>query len=187
MKTKTSLDTAPSGSGAVSEKPASIDLPRIPAKSFKLKRILVPIDFSEGSLRALDYAVAMAQSLRATVIALHVVEPAVHAGSYLSAPVGLDPATQNLLEAAREKLGAISQKHSQGLPVESLVRMGHPASEIADTAKAMAVDWIVLAMHSQAGASHPAMGSTAERVVRTAGCPVLTVPPVPGRSSLAGA
>ncbi len=122
----------------------------------------------------------MAQALQATVIALHVVEPATHAGSYLSAATSLDPANQNLLEAAREKLGRLSQQHSQGLPVESLVRMGHPASEISDTAKAMAVDWIVLAIRSQTTTQHSVTGNTAERVIRAAGCPVLAVPPEHG-------
>ena len=144
----------------------------------ELKRILVPIDFSDGSIAALDYAGGIAKRWNAAIILLHVVEPAAHVGSYLSAPASMDPANQNRVDSASERLRALGRKHfGQGLTVESLVRLGLAHSEIVDTAKAMAADWIVLASHGSTGMKHPIMGSTAERVVRAATCPVLTVPP----------
>jgi nucleotide-binding universal stress UspA family protein len=70
--------------------------------------------------------------------------------------------------------------------VEILVRMGRAHSEIPDTAKAMGVDLIIISTHGYAGLKHALLGSTAEKVLRCASCPVLTVSnstePIPERS-----
>ena len=175
MKSKTTLRSAPGTSPEVNAAKAS-QLHRASDLPFKLKRILVPVDFSDSSLRALDYALALADSVQATVIVLHVVEPAAHADNYLAVSQGLEEANHKLLETGRDRLDAVTHKRAgQGVPMERLVRMGHAQAEIVDTAKAMGADWIVLASHGDSGVTHSVMGSTAERVVRTAPCPVLTV------------
>jgi universal stress protein A len=146
------------------------------ATAFKLRRVLAPVDFSAASLQALDYAVGLAELSHAGLIVLHVVEPAVQSGAYLGAPAAPDETNQNLLESGREQLRGITVRLlAQHPQMETLVRMGHAHSEIADTAKAMGADLIVLATHGQTGAPHTQLGSTAERVVRLADCPVLTV------------
>ena len=150
--------------------------PKAAPEPLKLARILVPVDFSDCSLRALDYALAMAERFGSQLILLHVVEPAVYPENYLVASPALDETNQNLMEAARERLSALRTKHlGSRLPAETLVRMGRAHSEIPDTARALGADLIILGTHGYTGLKHVLLGSTAERVVRHAPCPVLTV------------
>jgi universal stress protein A len=155
--------------------PESVTMPA-PSLSLplKLKRILVPIDFSEGALGALDYALALAEQFQARLILLHVVEPAVYPEDYLiNAPVLGDP---HLVDSSRERLAELERERiGSRVPVETLVRIGRAHSEIPDTAKALGVDLIVIATHGYTGLKHVLLGSTTERVVRHAPCPVLTV------------
>ena len=141
-----------------------------------VKRILVPVDFSSCSLKALDYAAGFAGQLGAKLTVLHVVEPALHADNYLAASSAFDQTTQNLLEVGKDRLNTIGPKHV-GHRAESdfLVRMGRAPSEILDTAKALGADMIVLGTHGHTGLKHVLLGSTAERVLQQAGCPVVTV------------
>jgi nucleotide-binding universal stress UspA family protein len=145
-------------------------------RNFALKRILVPIDFSNCSLGALGYALGLAAKCEASLVLLHVVEPTVYAQDDLSTTAALDKATGNLMNTGRERLAALQRRAaSQGLAVEMLVRMGRAQSEISDTAEATGSDLIVMGTHGHTGLKHLLLGSTAERVVRHAACPVLTV------------
>ena len=163
--------------------PRSCEAPQEPAEStsvvrstLTLKQLLVPIDFSACSVKALEYALGLAQKFAARLILLHVVEPAVYPENYLVTPATLDEANQNLMTAGRERLAVLSQRaSSEGLSTESLVRMGRAHSEIPDTAKATATDLIVMGTHGHAGLKHVLLGSTAERVMRHSPCPVLMV------------
>ncbi len=142
----------------------------------QFSRILVPIDFSACSLLALDYAVALARQLESRLILLHVVEPAVHQETYFGGAAPGGETNQPLVEAGKKRLLALAEARTSGsLPVETLVRIGHPHSEIPDTARAMGVDILVVGTHGFTGLQHLLMGSIAERVVRHAPCPVLTV------------
>jgi universal stress protein A len=164
---------APSPEAQSSEKSVPAPAPR-PVLIFK--QILVPIDFSESSAGALEYALVLAQKFEAKLILLHVVEPAVYPENYLMTPATLDEANQNSLVAGRERLAVFRQRATaQGLPVEALVRMGRAQSEIPDTAKATGTDLIVMGTHGHSGIKHVLLGGTAERVVRQSPCPVLTV------------
>ena len=146
------------------------------ADPLRLARLLVPVDFSDCSLRALDYAIALAQQFDSKIILLHVVEPTVYPENYLVVSPALDETNQNLLESARERLADLSRKRiGHRLQAETLVRMGRAHSEIPDTAKAMGADLIGLGTHGYTGLKHALLGSTAERVVRYGPCPVLTV------------
>lgn len=143
----------------------------------KLKRFLVGLDFSTASLKALDYAFSFAEKFEAGLIVLHVVEPTVHPENYLRLPQAVEEMNQNLVQAARERLESLCRKRPLPRPVlECLVRLGHAHSEIRDTAQAMGADLIILGTHGHTGLRHVLLGSTAERVVRQAACPVLTVP-----------
>ena len=149
-----------------------------PASGFplRIKHVLVPLDFSDCSLRALDYAVAFGEQFHAKLTLLHVVEPVVVPDNYLAAAAALDETNQSLLEAARERLLALCRKRlNHHVASEVLVRMGRAYSEIPDTAKALGADLIILGTHGYTGLKHVLLGSTAERVVRHAACPVLTV------------
>jgi len=146
------------------------------ATAIALKRLLVPIDFSECSLHALNYARVLGEALKASIILLHVVEP----GGFGPGMVGLSPslqeANQTRVQGSRDRLVALGDKHlGHRLAVEALVRVGHAHSEISDTAKAMGADVIVLGTHGLTASGQTSLGGTAERVLRHTTCPVLAV------------
>ena len=142
----------------------------------KIERILVPIDFSDCSNKALEYALAFAEQFEASLILLHVVEPAVYPESYMLVQPATDEMNQDLVKAGRERLAALGRKRvGSRVRTETLVRLGRAHSEIPDTAKALNADLIIIGTHGYTGIKHVLLGSTAERVVRYASCPVLTV------------
>ncbi len=145
--------------------------------SLKLKRLLVGMDFSPGSYKALEYAFGFAEKFQASLIVLHVVEPQAHSDNYRVLPQATEEMNQIQVDAARERLQGLMKERPQPLPaVEFLVRLGHAHSEIPDTALAMGAELIILGTHGRSSAREVFLGSTAERVVRQAFCPVLTVP-----------
>jgi nucleotide-binding universal stress UspA family protein len=170
------------GYALVASEPVEASAPRCAGKgdgvraSRPVKRILVPVDFSECSLKALEYASGFAGQLGARMTVLHVVEPALHAGGYPAISTSFDPTSQNLLENSRDRLSEIGRKHLGNCDgSDFLVRMGRAPSEILDTAKALGVDMIVLGTPGSSDLKHVLLGSTAERVLRQAVCPVVTV------------
>lgn len=141
---------------------------------FKLKKVLVPIDFSPCSLKALTYAIQFAREFGATLDVVHIVPP-----YYAADPYGLgelERVEKQLLAAGEQKLAAmVLQQVPQGIPAETFVRRGRPATEIVQIARDQESDLIIIATHGRSGLKHLLMGSTAENVVRHAPCPVLTV------------
>ena len=149
-----------------------------------LKRILVPVDFSKPSLAALDHAIAFRQPLEAELVLLHVVEPFSLSGVNGMYGVGFDTGaiSAELERAAHRQLSRLAAGvHARHVPVRALVEVGPASQVIADTASKLGVDMIIMATHGRTGLSHLLLGSVAERVVRAASCPVLTVRP-PGTS-----
>jgi nucleotide-binding universal stress UspA family protein len=143
---------------------------------FKLRKILVPVDFSEFSSKALDYALAFAQQFDARILLLHVVEPAIYPENYMVVPKSFDDLNENLINAAKERLARITlERIGRRANADSEVRLGRPFFEIVDAAKSLGVDLIIIGTHGYTGLKHVLLGSTAERVVRHAPCPVLTV------------
>jgi nucleotide-binding universal stress UspA family protein len=137
-----------------------------------MKRILVPHDFSETSEAAVKYAVALAGISGAQLHVLHVGEKA---QSSLEAefPLGLDGAMQ---DATRERLLRIVTPAEQAeLSPQFTVRPGTPSHEIVRFAKDEDVDLIVMGTHGRGLIGHAVLGSVAEKVVRMAHCPVLSV------------
>jgi len=144
--------------------------------AFRLNKILVPVDFSDFSSKALDYALAFADQFDARVILLHVVEPAVYPESSMLVATALDDLNSDLRQVAEQKLSELRRdKIGERVPSELLVRMGRAFSEITAAAEDLDVDLIILATHGYTGLKHVLLGSTTERVVRHAPCPVLTV------------
>ena len=141
---------------------------------FRMKTILVPTDFSECSLKALRYAVCFARQFRAEIVLLFVVQP------YYPVPQmgALDYAIPeaNLTESASKELESLAHREIGGeFKVQSVVRVGNAAHEIANTAKSVGANLIILSTHGHTGLKHVFMGSTAENVVRYAPAPVLVV------------
>ena len=165
MKT-TNQATIAQGPSATAEQPSG--------SALKLKRILVPIDFSESSLKALRYAIPFAEESGATLYLVHVVEPASFVNDLPN--VALAMPEEAVAKAAKEKLRSVAQKEIEELiPVYPEVRIGKAYEEITVVAKSLNVDLIIIATHGYTGLKHAFLGSTAERVVRHAGCPVLVV------------
>lgn len=144
----------------------------------RIKRILVPVDFSADSLAALEYARGLAKRLYAELLILHVVDQTVlaHTAELSMA----NPQWATLLDeqwraggARLERLSATLRKRHQR--VRALLKRGAPAPSIVETAKRTAVDLIVMGTHGRTGMTHMLMGSVAEKVVRMAHCPVLTM------------
>ena len=144
------------------------------ANLFRLKKILVPIDFSDCSKKALQYAIPLAKEHGAAIILLYVVPPAYVAGEYGGIEYAqLQTEMKASGDAQLQKLAAAEVP--AGLFKESLVGVGVPASEIVQAAKTLAADVIVIATHGRTGLKHVLLGSVVESVVRRAPCPVLVV------------
>ena len=139
------------------------------------KKILVPIDFSAMSKQAFQYALRLAEQFGCEIVLLHVVEPeSVIAGTRLGVDVFAQP--EDDIIAAEADLAALAAS-SPNRPdsITSAVRVGHAPNEITKAAKDLDVDLIIIATHGYTSWRHLCIGSTAERVVRTAPCPVLVV------------
>jgi universal stress protein A len=146
---------------------------RLTASPFKVKSILVPIDFSKPSKKALLYAVPLAEQFGAKITLLHVVEPLATADLvYFPVPMEYD----RVIKAMKVKLDLLA-KDAEIDPnlVRTLIRYGSPFREITDAAKGLKVDLIIISTHGYGGLKHALLGSTTERVVRHAACPVLVV------------
>ncbi len=149
---------------------------------FRLKRILVPIDFSDCSLKALRYAVPLARQHEASITLLHVVNvPTYYAVDGGGFNYGAFQPDYTALEAELRALGEkrlsamAAEEAAQHVPTDSVVRTGPPATEIVELAKSIPADVIVISTHGRTGLSHVVLGSVAEHVIRHAPCPVLVV------------
>jgi nucleotide-binding universal stress UspA family protein len=137
-----------------------------------LKRILVPCDFSDTSAAAVRYGIALARNFGARLHFLHVGDRA-QSQFESEFPIGLENAVE---DAVRERLlRIVTPQEQMELNPEFAVRPGAPAAEIVRYAQEANVDLIVMGTHGRGFVGHMVMGSVAEKVVRTASCPVLTV------------
>ena len=138
----------------------------------RLKSILVPIDFSRISQKALDYAVPLAKQFGAKITVLHAIEPPPYSIDLTYLPMGdgfpIGPMKKELDALAKETI-------DPGLLKEVLVEIGTAFEVITNVARDSKADLIVITTHGHTGLKHVFMGSTAERVVRHAPCPVLVV------------
>jgi universal stress protein A len=140
-----------------------------------LKKILVPLDFSPMSRKAFQYALRFAEQFGCEIVLLHVVEPVTAiAGTPLSVDIFAQP-EEDTVAAEAELASLVASARNQLNSFTSTVRTGHAPNEITKAAKDLDVDLILIATHGYTSWRHLCIGSTAERVVRTAPCPVLVV------------
>jgi nucleotide-binding universal stress UspA family protein len=138
-----------------------------------VRTILVPHDFSETAQRALEFALDLAGPLGARIHVMFAYE--VPAYAFPEAPV-LEMETPQIERAAQTALeGLASRARRPGVAVECVLRRGVPWSEINAAAKAISADLIIMGTHGRRGLARALIGSVAEKVVRTAPCPVLAV------------
>jgi universal stress protein A len=140
-----------------------------------IQKIVVPTDFSEVSLKAMDYAIAFARQFAAEVLIVHVLDDVPVAGEDAIVSLG-ETGLPKVRERAERRLAEMANaKRAENLKVETALRSGSAPQEIIETAKEHQADLIILATHGRRGIKRFFLGSTTERVVRHACCPVLVV------------
>lgn len=142
------------------------------------KKILWPTDYSDLSLHAARYAQGLCKQFGATLHVIHVVPPPL--GPDVALMVGPDVCAavseREIASAAREGIEKLLREQiDAAIPRVVHAFVGNPWSAICAYAKKNAIDLIVIGTHGRTGISHAVIGSTAERIVRHAPCPVLTV------------
>jgi universal stress protein A len=141
---------------------------------FRAQTILVPLDFSESSRSALKYAWSLAQHSGGKLILFYSNEP-VATPDFAYHPLMKPPAEQAVTAEQELKLICEQEAIDPERIARIVVRSGRAYTQITDTAKSLDVDLIVIATHGNTGLKHVLLGSTTERVVRHAPCPVLVV------------
>lgn len=141
---------------------------------FKVKRILVPIDFSDCSKKALQYALPLAQEHQAAITLLYVVSPA-YGGAEFGA-LNYAELETTMRESGGQQLAKLAAAEARsGVSMDTLVRTGSPALEIIEIARSLPADLIVISTHGRTGLMHVFLGSVTEHVVQRAPCPVFVV------------
>ncbi len=145
-----------------------------------LKCILCPVDFSEASRHAMAHAAAVAKWYGSRLVALHVIHPSV----ILEPPILLAdfPRSGSPTDLDRQRLwdelsGWLEEAASSGTRTKAYLDKGDPSQRILERAATLPADLIVLGTHGRSGVERFILGSVAEKVLRKAACPVLTVPP----------
>ncbi|MCE1188380.1 MAG: universal stress protein [Ignavibacteria bacterium] len=142
-----------------------------------IRKILVPVDFSENSKAALEYAHSFIKMFNAELILTHIIEPIVYPPDFSLGQITLP--TDDLKEIenrVRSELAKWAEdERNVGIKTKSIIATGKPFLEIIQIAKDEDVDLIIISSHGHTGMEHILFGSTSEKVVRKAPCPVLTV------------
>lgn len=139
----------------------------------KIKTILVPTDFSELSNEAVDYAFSMAKRIGAKMVFMHTLEWPDH-------PDEMTPMSDEGYAFMKDRGNAmlhdlVTRAEKEGLEASASLADGVPFIEIIRAARKHNADLIIMGTHGRTGLSHVMMGSQAEKVVRQAPCPVLTI------------
>ncbi len=134
----------------------------------QIRRILAPTDFSPASVAAFEYAIDLALQTKADIVLCHTWELSAYASPKSSLAMGM----KRDIEAELDRFAA---RANGRVPVRCIVLLGPSATEIADAADREHADLIVMGSTGRTGLPHVLLGSVAERVVRLARCPVLTV------------
>jgi nucleotide-binding universal stress UspA family protein len=142
----------------------------------EVKKILVPIDFSDYSKSSLRYAVNYAKHFNASLILVYVIEPVIYPPDFSMGQIAIPAPGLEMDKRAEEELKKLSDKEiPSGMQVKKIIKTGKPFVEIIETAAEEDADMIIIATHGHSGVEHILFGSTAEKVVRKAPCPVLTL------------
>jgi nucleotide-binding universal stress UspA family protein len=144
----------------------------------EIRQILAPTDFSEFSKQAIESAFALAQTFGAKLLLLHVIElPAYPVEGIVPSTMGTTLIDDLQRQASLDLAQVLREPPKATVEVSRQVVVGIPYRKIVEVAEAAKADLIVMATHGRTGLSHLVVGSVAERVVRTAPCPVLTIRP----------
>lgn len=146
------------------------------AMELKISKILVPVDFSEYSKMALDYAVQFSKKFNSELILVYVIEPIVYPSDFGLGQIPINQVDFEIQSKAEEELRKlIEEKIPTDIKASYTVRTGKPFLEIINAAQENDCDLIIIATHGHTGIEHILFGSTAEKVVRKSTIPVLIV------------
>jgi CPA2 family monovalent cation:H+ antiporter-2 len=150
----------------------------------EVHRILCPVDLSDVSRHAIDHAVLLARWYHAAITALHVCNPVViPSADFTFVGAGSVPMlTDDEMKEVRAQVARWFDSATD-VDVDVLVESGPPAKRILENAESLPIDLIVMGTHGAGGFERLVLGSVAEKVLRKAMCPVLTVPPHAGTTS----
>ena len=143
----------------------------------KIDTILVATDFSENAAIAYPYASTLAKTFDAKILVAHVTEPLVYAVGPGQIAVGWEELESNIREQVETRFATLREQFDPETDIETVRCEGSPFVELVRLARDRSADLIVIATHGHTGFKHLLIGSTAEKVVRKADCPVLTVHP----------
>ena len=142
----------------------------------EIKKILLPIDFSGASIKILQYAIFVAEKYNAKIFIVYVKD-------YPYTISGLPPSRldddyeEHMIRLAKEKMASFLEDNKDPIPVsfESSVLFGHAAERIISYAEMESFDLIIIGTHGHKGFKKMLIGSVAEKVIKLAPCPVLTI------------
>lgn len=142
----------------------------------QLATILFATDFSEGSDYAFDYALSLAEKFSSKLLIVHVINEPVDLRGFYVPHISFENLEKEIADGAEKMMTRFcSEKLANFNKFEKYVITGVPYEEIVKKADESGTDLIVMGTHGRKGVDHLLFGSTAERVVRNAGCPVMTV------------
>jgi nucleotide-binding universal stress UspA family protein len=138
-----------------------------------IREILVPVDFSDHAKAALAHALLFASQFGAAVTLLNVIEPPV---AYPES-IGYTTNPDHVIQALEKCIAEVSKRENLRLPLirRAEVVAGDPCEKILETASLKKVDLIIISTHGRTGLAHALLGSTAEKIIRQAPCPVLVI------------
>ena len=143
----------------------------------EIKNILFPVDFTEASERVASYARLFAEKFEARLYVVFIVEDIMRYAGFYVPHTALEKLEKELLEGAQKRMEDFVSEYLSGLEVEPLVLTGEVAAKICEVAREKGIDLIIMGTHGRKGLERALFGSVAEKVVKTAPCPVLTVNP----------
>lgn len=140
------------------------------------KKILVPIDFSDFSKNAFKYSLSFAKQHNAAITLVYVMEPVFYPPDLSLGQITLPAVDLDMEGKSREELEKVADlARNEGVSASTIIKMGKPFAEIIDTAREEDSDLIIISTHGHSGMEQILFGSTADKVVRKAPCPVLVI------------
>jgi nucleotide-binding universal stress UspA family protein len=141
----------------------------------EIKRVLVPIDFSDYSKNSLKFAVSFIKRFNAELYLIYVIEPVIYPPDFSMGQIAIPSVDAEIDKRAFTELESLAKSEIPSeVKCKCIVKTGKPFLEIIETAKEENIDLIIIASHGHTGVEHILFGSTAEKVVRKAPCPVLS-------------